>query len=285
MHAEQITEPLAHHGEGPCWLARTGELAWVDMLAGRVLATSLARGTTQVIDIPGPVAAIVRPRAAGGLIVATETGIVLLDDHELATPLCEIVTEPGIRMNDGGCDPQGRFWCGSMAYDETPGAGSLYRVEADGSFATALTGVTISNGLDWSDDGSTAFYIDSAPGRIDTFAFDGATGELSERTSFADIESSLGLPDGLTIDAEGGVWVALWDGGAVRRYAPDGTLDAVVPLPCGRVTACAFGGDDLDELFITTSRLGLPPGADPSGGALFRCRPGVRGRPVREFAG
>ena len=285
MHAEQITEPLAHHGEGPCWLARTGELAWVDMLAGRVLATSLARGTTQVIDIPGPVAAIVRPRAAGGLIVATETGIVLLDDHELPTPLCEIVTEPGIRMNDGGCDPQGRFWCGSMAYDETPGAGSLYRVEADGSFATALTGVTISNGLDWSDDGSTAFYVDSTPGRIDAFAFDGATGELGERTSFAHIESSLGLPDGLTIDAEGGVWVALWDGGAVRRYAPDGALDAVVPLPCGRVTACAFGGDDLDELFITTSRFGLPPGADPSGGALFRCRPGVRGRPVREFAG
>ena len=285
MHAEQITEPLAHHGEGPCWLARSGELAWVDMLAGRVLATSLARGTTQVIDIPGPVAAIVRPRAAGGLIVATETGIVLLDDHELATPLCEIVTEPGIRMNDGGCDPQGRFWCGTMAYDETPGAGTLYRVEADGSFATALTGVTISNGLDWSDDGSTAFYIDSTPGRVDTFAFDGATGELSERTSFAHIESTLGLPDGLTIDAEGGVWVALWDGGAVRRYAPDGTLDAVVPLPCGRVTACAFGGDDLSELFITTSRLGLPPGADPSGGALFRCRPGVRGRPVREFAG
>jgi sugar lactone lactonase YvrE len=285
VHAEQITEPLAHHGEGPCWLARTGELAWVDMLAGRVLATSLARGTTQVIDIPGPVAAIVRPRATGGIVVATETGIVLLDDHDLPTPLCEIVTQPGMRMNDGGCDPQGRFWCGAMAYDERLGAGSLYRVAADGSFAIALTGVTVSNGIDWSDDGSTAFYVDSTTGRIDTFAFDGATGELSDRQCFAEIESSLGLPDGLTLDAEGGVWVALWDGGAVRRYGPDGTLDAVVPLPCGRVTACTFGGDDLRELFITTSRQGLPPGADPSGGALFRCRPGVRGRAVREFAG
>jgi sugar lactone lactonase YvrE len=285
VNAEQITEPLAHHGEGPCWLARTGELAWVDMLAGRVLTTSLARGTTQVIDIPGPVAAIVRPRAAGGIVVATETGIALLDDHDLPTPLCEIVTEPGIRMNDGGCDPQGRFWCGTMAYDETAGAGSLYRVEADGGLATALTGVTISNGIDWSDDGSTVFYVDSTTGRIDTFAFDGATGELGDRQCFAEIESSLGVPDGLTLDAEGGVWVALWDGGAVRRYAPGGTLDAVVPLPCGRVTACSFGGDDLDELFITTSRQGLPAGADPSGGALFRCRPGVRGRVVREFAG
>lgn len=285
MYAEQITEPLAHHGEGPCWLARSGELAWVDMLAGRVLATSLARGTTQVIDIPGPVAAIVRPRAAGGIVVATETGVMLLDDHELPSPLCEIVTQPGIRMNDGGCDPQGRFWCGTMAYDETPGAGTLYRVEADGSYAAALTDVTISNGIDWSDDGSTVFYVDSTPGRIDTFAFDGASGALADRRTFAEIEPGIAMFDGLTLDAEGGLWVALWDGGAVQRYAPDGTLDAVVPLPCGRVTACAFGGDDLDELFITTSRLGLPDGADPSGGALFRCKPGVRGRPVREFAG
>ena len=117
------------------------------------------------------------------------------------------------------------------------------------------------------------------------FAFDGASGTLSERRRFADVEGSLGLPDGLAVDAEGGVWVALWDGGAVRRYAPDGTLDAVVPLPCGRVTACAFGGDDLGELFITTSRLELPDGVDPAAGSLFRCVPGVRGQAVLAFAG
>jgi sugar lactone lactonase YvrE len=285
VRAEQITEPLALHGEGPCWLARSGELAWVDMLAGRVLATSLALGTTQVIEIPSPVAAIVRPRSSGGLVVATETGVILLDQYESPSPLCEIVSEPGIRMNDGGCDPQGRFWCGTMAYDVRPGAGSLYRVEPDGSFTTVLTGVTISNGLGWSPDGATAFYVDSTEQGIDCFAFDGATGELGERRRFTEVEASIGLPDGLAIDAEGGVWLALWDGGAVRRYAPDGTLDAVVPLPCGRVTACAFGGDDLDQLFITTSRLELPPGVDPAGGALFRCEPGVRGQAVLEFAG
>jgi sugar lactone lactonase YvrE len=285
VQAEQITEPLAVHGEGPCWLARSGELAWVDMLAGRVLATSLATSTTQVVDIPGPVAALLRPRAAGGIVVATETGVVLLDEHDSPTPLCEILSEPGIRMNDGACDPQGRFWCGTMAYDAREGAGSLYRVDPDGSFATALTGVTISNGLDWSDDGSTAFYVDTPTQRIDTFAFDSASGDLSERRPFVEIERGMGQPDGLTIDAEGGVWVALWEGGAVRRYASDGALDAVVSLPCGLVTACTFGGDDLDELFITTSREGLPPGADPAGGSLFRCRPGVRGRPVRTFAG
>ena len=285
MQAEQITEPLAVHGEGPCWLARSGEVAWVDMLAGRVLATSLATSVTQVIDIPGPVAAIVRPRTAGGIVVATETGVILLDAYDSPTPLCEILSEGGIRMNDGGCDPQGRFWCGSMAYDARAGAGSLYRVEPDGSVATVLTGVTISNGIAWSADGATAFYVDTTTGRIDAFAFDGASGSLSDRRPFAEIEPGLGQPDGIAIDAEGGVWVALWEGGAVRRYAPDGVLDAVVPLPCGLVTACAFGGPDLDELFITTSREGLPPGADPAGGALFRCRPGVRGQAVLEFAG
>ena len=285
MRAEQVTEPLALHGEGPCWLARSGELAWVDMLAGRVLATSLALGTTQVVEIPSPVAAIVRPRSDGGLVVATETGIVLLDQYESPSPLIEIVNEPGIRMNDGSCDPQGRFWCGTMAYDSAPGAGKLYRVEADGSFDVALTDVTISNGLGWSVDGETAYYVDSMAHGIDTFAFDGPSGELGERRRFADVDASLGLPDGIAIDAEGGVWVALWDGGAVRRYSPEGTLDAVVPLPCGRVTACAFGGDDLSQLFITTSRLDLPAGVDPAGGALFRCEPGVRGQAVLEFAG
>jgi sugar lactone lactonase YvrE len=284
VQTEQITEPLALHGEGPCWLERSGEVAWVDMLAGRVLATALATGVTRVIDVPSPVAAIVRPRADGGLVVATETGIVLLDEHDEPSLLCEILDGPGARMNEGGCDPQGRFWCGTMAYDSSPGAGALYRVEADGTFAAVLTGVTISNGLGWSPDGETAFYVDSMVG-IDCFAFDGATGELSGRRRFAEVDAGPILPDGLAVDAEGGVWVALWDGGAVRRYAPDGALDAVVPLPCARVTACTFGGADLDELFITTSRLELPDGVDPAAGALFRCVPGVRGQAVAPFAG
>ena len=283
--AEQITEPLALHGEGPCWLERSGELAWVDMLAGRVLATSPATGETRAIAVPSPVAAIVRPRAAGGLVVATETGVVLFEQHDEPSLLCQILDGPGIRMNDGGCDPQGRFWCGTMAYDSRPGGGALYRVEADGTFSEQLAAVTISNGLGWSPDGETAFYVDSMAYGIDSFAFDGASGTLSGRRRFADVGGSPVLPDGLAVDAEGGVWVALWDGGAVHRYAPDGALDEVVPLPCGRVTACAFGGASLDELFITTSRLELPDGVDPDAGALFRCVPGVRGQAVLPFAG
>ena len=285
VRAEQITEPLALHGEGPCWLAGSGEVAWVDMLAGRVLVTSIAGGTTRAITIPSRVAAMVRPRASGGLVVAGETGVLLLDGNDEATVLCEVIDDPAIRMNEGSCDPQGRFWIGTMAWDATPDAGKLFRIDPDGSFATALEPVTISNGLGWSADGSTAFYIDSLAHGIDTFAFDGTTGDLGERRRFADVAENLGLPDGLAVDAEGGVWVALWDGGQVRRYGPDGALDAVVPLPCGRVTACSFGGDDLSQLYITTSRLELADGVDPDGGALFVCEPGVRGQAVLEFAG
>jgi sugar lactone lactonase YvrE len=285
VRAEQITEPLAHHGEGPCWLARSGELAWVDMLTGRVLATSLAGGATRTITIPSPVAALVRPRLAGGLVVATETGVVLLDEDDSPTTLCEIVSAPDVRLNEGGCDPQGRLWCGTMAYDARPGGGSLYRVEADGSFAVVLPSVTISNGLAWSADGATAFYVDSPTYAVDTFAFDGASGALAERRRLVDVGPGLGMPDGIALDAEGGVWVALWDGGAVHRYAADGTLDAVVALPCSRVTACAFAGDDLSQLYITTSRLELGDAAEPAAGSLFRCEPGVRGLPVHAFAG
>ena len=165
------------------------------------------------------------------------------------------------------------------------GAGSLYRVEPDGSFATALAGVTISNGLGWSADGATAFYVDSTSHAHRHLRVRRRERRARRAAALRRDRGEPGLPDGITIDSEGGVWVALWDGGGVRRYAPDGTLDAVVPLPCGRVTACAFGGDDLSQLFITTSRLELPDGVDPSGGSLFRCEPGVRGQAVLEFAG
>jgi sugar lactone lactonase YvrE len=249
-----------------------------------VLATALATGATRAIEVPGPVAALVRPRSAGGYVVGVERGVALMDDDGEADMLCELVREDGIRLNDGGCDPQGRLWCGTMAYDARPGAGSLFRVEPDGSVETVLEDVTISNGIGWTPDGATAFYVDTATGQIDAFAFDGSEGTLRDRRCFARITGG-GKPDGLAVDADGGVWVALWEGGAVHRYAPDGSLDAVVELPCSLVTACAFGGDDLAELYITTSRLDLPEGSERAAGSLFVCEPGVRGQPVLEFAG
>jgi sugar lactone lactonase YvrE len=186
-------------------------------------------------------------------------------------------------MNEGGCDPDGRFWCGSMAYDQAPGRGALYRLDPDGAVRRILDGVTISNGLDWSPDGSLAYYDDTATHRVDVFDYDRVTG-LTARRPFVRLPDD-GNPDGLTVDAEGGVWVALFGGGAVHRYTPAGALDVVVEVPTAQVTACTFGGPRLDELFVTTSREGMAADDDPLAGALFRAEVGVPGLPVREFAG
>jgi len=276
--AEQITAPIAYHAEGPVWV---DELHWVDMLAGDVL--SLGPDGTVGRRHVGNVVAALRPRASGGFVYAVERGFAL--DDGTGTPvrmLPELWATDAKRMNEGGCDPDGRFYCGSMAYALTPGAASLYRLDPDGRVTTVLDDLTISNGLEWSPDGRLAYYVDTATGRIDVMDYDGDRG-LTNRRPFATVET--GSPDGLTVDAEGGIWVALWGGSAVHRFAPDGALSEVIELPVTQVTACSFGGANLDELFITTSRQGLPASAEPSAGALFHCQPGIAGLPVRRFAG
>lgn len=185
-------------------------------------------------------------------------------------------------MNDGGCDPHGRFYCGSMAYEETPGAGTLYRLDADGTTTVVESEVTVSNGLVWSPDGATAYYADTATGRVDAFDYDPDKG-LTGRRPWAAVPR--GAPDGLTIDAEGGVWAALWGGGAVCRFTPTGHLDGVVSLPVPRVTACTFGGNSLATLYVTTSRLDTDTRRHPAAGAVYAIDAGIRGLPVLPFAG
>lgn len=278
VRAEQVTASVAYHGEGPVW---AGGLHWVDMLAGDVLA--LAPDGSVARRHVGTVAAALRPRAGGGFVYAVERGFAL--DDGPGTPvrlLPEVWSSPLVRMNDGGCDPSGRFYCGTMAYAMTPGAGSLYRLDPDGLVSAVVGGVTISNGLDWSPDGRTAYYVDSPTGRVDAFDDDPAAG-LVHRRPF--VQLPFGNPDGLTVDAEGGVWVAVWGGSAVLRFDAAGTLTERVDLPATQVTACTFGGPDLADLYITTSRENLAPTEQPAAGALFVCRPGVRGLPVRPFAG
>jgi sugar lactone lactonase YvrE len=172
-----------------------------------------------------------------------------------------------------------------MAYDETPGRGALYRLDLDGSVHEVFGNVTISNGIAWTADGTQVYYIDTPTHRVDVFDFDGDAGRFHNRRPFVEVPADQGLPDGMALDTEGGVWVALYGGGAVHRYGPDGQLDSVVELPASRVTACAFAGEALDELFITTSREGLAAGEQPAAGALFRCRPGVTGVRAHEYAG
>jgi sugar lactone lactonase YvrE len=282
MRAEQVTGPVAYHGEGPVWSEAWGGLRWVDMLAGDVLSLS-DDGTVERRHV-GTVAAVLRPRSRGGAVIGVERGFALEEPNGVLTAIPELWTDTGVRMNEGGCDPDGRFYCGSMAYDKTPGAGALYRLDQDRSTRVVVEHVTISNGLDWSPDGSRAYYNDTDTYRVDVFDYDGETG-LTNRRAFATISPEDGRPDGLTVDAEGGVWVALNHSGTVRRYTPEGAPDAVVEVPPRQVTACTFGGARLNQLFITTSRENLPPGEDPLAGSLFRAEVGAQGLPVREFAG
>jgi sugar lactone lactonase YvrE len=226
---------------------------------------------------------VLRPRRSGGAVIGIERGFALEDDDGTVRPLPPVWSDPGVRMNEGGCDPNGRFYCGSMAYDARSGAGSLYRLDPDGSVRVVLTDVTISNGLEWSPDGSLAYYVDTPTGRVDVFDYDVESG-LTGRRPFARPEGG-GHPDGLTVDADGGVWVALYGGSAVHRYRPSGELDEVVEVPTPKVTACTLGGPDLRRLYITTSAEDLDRAADPLAGSLFSADVGVTGRPVREFAG
>lgn len=281
MRAEQITDPVAYHGEGPVWSERwSGGLRWVDMLAGDILSFGPRGGVNR--RHVGSVAAVVRPRAGGGSVIGVERGFALEDADGTVTTLPELWASPEVRMNEGGCDPDGRFYCGSMAYDQTRGAASLYRLDVGGDVQVVLDEVTVSNGLEWSPDGSLAYYNDTDTHQVAVFDYDPERG-LSDRRVL--VEMGDGRPDGLTVDAEGGVWVALAGGGAVHRYTSDGRLDGVVEVPTSKTTACTFGGQSLDQLFITTSQENVDVEAEPLAGALFVVDPGVRGLPVREFAG
>ena len=277
MDATQLTPALAHHGEGPAWDPVLQRLLWVDLLQGDLLLTETS-GETERRHV-SDVLACVLPRAGGGHVVATERGFALLSADGQVEELPEVWNDPTIRMNDGACDPAGRFFCGSMAYGAAPGRGALYRLDPDRSVHVVHTGVTISNGLGWAPDGSRAYYVDSGTQRIDVCSAD-----LTERRPFVQIAETTGTPDGLTVDAEGGVWVALWGGSAVHRYSPDGELDQVIRLPVAQVSSCVFGGEDLATLFITTSAEGLSD-PEPAAGSLFAVTPGVKGQPTLPFAG
>jgi sugar lactone lactonase YvrE len=236
-------------------------------------------------DHVGTVAAVLRPRAGGGVVIGVERGFAFAnDDLSNVEPLGALWTDPTVRMNEGGCDPQGRFYCGSMAYDGAKGRGRLYRLEPNGTTHVVLPEVSVSNGLAWSPGGDLAYYVDTPTQRIDVFDFDPGSG-LHDRRPFVLIDPALGSPDGLTVDASGCVWVALFGGSAVHQYSPLGRLEQVVEVLVSQVTACNFGGTGLDELYITTSRKGLGDTTEGAAGALFAASVGVVGQPVIAFAG
>jgi sugar lactone lactonase YvrE len=223
------------------------------------------------------------------LLLARGNGFAALERDGTLTELADV--EPGRvenRMNDGKCDPAGRFWAGSIFLDKNAAEAALYRLDDDLTTRVMRTGVTVSNGLGWSPDASAMYYIDSLAGGVDVYAVDNATGEISDRRRFVDIPFEHGEPDGLTVDASGCVWFAIWRAGEVRRYTPTGELDTIVNIPASLSTSCCFGGVDLDTLFVTSARCDLTPDqldAQPHAGAIFACRPGTTGLPSTPFAG
>ncbi|MFG3496677.1 SMP-30/gluconolactonase/LRE family protein [Streptomyces sp. NPDC047886] len=267
-------------GEGPTWDPATRRLLWVDILNARVHTHDPATGRRTVMLTAQHVGAA-KPRAGGGLVVNLRDGIGLYDPDGTFRWLVHDPV-PGRRGNDAAVAPDGSLWAGTMRYDEAKGGGTLARIAPEGTATTVLPDLTVSNGTGWSPDGTLLYHADSPTRRIDVCRTDGEG--LTGRRPFAVIEPDAGYPDGLTVDADGCVWVALWDGAAIRRYTPDGRLDRTVDLPVRRPTACAFGGPGLRDLFITTARTGLTR-PHPLSGSLLVLPDAGRGLPGTPFGG
>jgi sugar lactone lactonase YvrE len=274
---------VAEHGEGIVWDDARGELLWVDVGAGRLHRGR--PGPTAIeylgcIELGYPLGAIA-PARDGGWIAAAGPGFARLGPRGALTWVSQPAAgQPELRMNDGACDPGGRFWAGTMAYAETPRAGTLYRLDPDGTTTAMVTGTTISNGLGWSVDGRTLWFVDSGEATVDAFDFDPESAEIAGRRTVVTFDPRDGVPDGLVVDAHDHLWVAIWDGGEVRRYSPEGDLVARVRLPVSRPTSCCFGDTELDMLFISTARKGLGDdalAAQRDAGRVFRAETGARG--------
>ncbi|MBF6331694.1 SMP-30/gluconolactonase/LRE family protein [Nocardia transvalensis] len=289
---ESTAEPCSfrgEHSEGPFW--HDGRLGWVDSAVGQLWTSSVDGATftdPASYDVGRWLGSAV-PKADGGYLLAAGVQFMELDPDGTVTPLSEELGDPSVvMMDDGKCDPAGRFWAGSMAKDHKNPVCSLYVY--DGKVRTAVEGVTVSNGLAWTADQRTMYYIDTPTRRVDAFDYDVDSGSISHRRTIATIdgraESGPYVPDGMSIDDEGFLWVAIYRAGAVYRYAPDGHLAAIVHVPTPNVTSCCFGGPDNSTLFITTSRLEMNPrqrAADPHAGRIFRVDAGVSAPPVMTY--
>jgi sugar lactone lactonase YvrE len=266
------------------WDAARGELVWVDIDSGVVHRRS-AGGEHASFDAGRPVGCVA-PRAGGGLVLALRDGFAVTDGGDDRPPRLVAPVEPNrpdTRMNDGACDSLGRFWAGTMSLAGDTRTAALYRLDPDLSVARVLPGISTSNGIGWSPEGDRLYHVDTPRARIDVYEFDLGRGAIAGRAAVIHVPGDHGRPDGLAVDADGGIWLALWGGGAVHRYTPAGELDDRVELPATNVTSCCFGDADLGTLYVTTAARGAP--AEPLAGCVFAHRPGVAGLPATPFAG
>jgi sugar lactone lactonase YvrE len=277
----------AQHAEGPLWDAATARLWWVDIMGERVHCFDPQSGDDRSWRTKGQPGGVVLD-AAGHPLVASPDGLARLDRStgtiDLCVPIAPEKTEN--RMNDAKVDARGRSWVGTMAFDKRPRNGGLYRVDGD-EVTCVVQGLTIANGPAFDESRGRLYLADTGIGVVDVFEMDSAEGAIRRRKHFLDFNDAQIWPDGMTVDDEGMLWIALGRSGAVHRYRPDGTLDGVVELPTTNPTSVAFGGSDGGDLYITTSWFDVEPehrAAQPSAGAIFRCRPGVTGRPSPRHA-
>ncbi|HVO53019.1 MAG TPA: SMP-30/gluconolactonase/LRE family protein [Solirubrobacterales bacterium] len=284
---EEIGDVVCEIAEGPIWDGRFELLRWVDLNRGLVHAFDPARGQLPSWQLGQHVGFVV-PLGEDRLLAGLRDGFAVVG----ADGRCELSLEleadrPWMRINDGKADPAGRVWAGTMGIESPGSEGTLQRLERDWSVRSELRDLTIPNGIGWSADAATMYFTDTSWGRIDAFDYDLERGALSGRRTYVELSRRDGQPDGLTVDQDGCVWVALWYGGAVHRYTPDGRLDTVVRIPALQATSCVFGGSGLRQLFVTSAAYGLTDTEredHPRSGRVFVCDPGVAGLPTEAFA-
>ncbi len=285
--AELVLDAQALLGESALWRAQSQSLHWVDIDKGEIHTLQWPGMVHGSFGTAQAVGAIV-PAADGGFAAALATGFYLADDKGLTRRLAEPEgLVPRLRFNDGKCDRKGRFWAGTQILrKEMEGKGFFWCLDTDGTVRTALTGVTTSNGLAWNADDTVLYYIDTPTFTVMAYEFDLEHGTLGEGRACVKVPREYSFPDGMTIDREGMLWVAHWQGNAVRRYNPHtGECIGVVPVPASKVTSCCFGGANLDILFITTARKGTDAAVEPLAGGIFKADVGVQGVEAFDYQG
>ena len=289
QEAVACTTEQALLGEGARWDARRHELLRVDILAGRVFRDRICDDgglvSVRTYDVPGTVGAVAPIAGDDGWLLAANRGFAHLSPGGALRELVE-VSPSGTRLNDAACDPQGRFWAGTLAHDQRPGGGALYRLDPSGRTELVLEGLTISNGLGWSPDGATMYLADSGPGVVHAFAFDSGRGAISDGRLLVEVAGDVGAPDGLTVDAAGALWVAIFGGGRVHRYSPAGELRDVLTFPAEQTTSCAFAGPGLSRLYVTTATEHWSDEqrrAEPAAGLTYWRETDATGRPAAPF--
>ena len=288
-HLEIAARGDALVGEGPVWVSSERRLYWIDVKGQKIFCLDPLTGARHTWDCPQRIGAIA-PRATGGFAAVLKSGLYLSDgEPEHWRPLADPEAHlHGNRFNDGKCDARGRLWAGTMDDDEQRVSGSLYRFDASGGWTKMRGDIHLSNGLGWSPDGGTFYFTDTLRRTILAFDFDTDDGELSRERTFVIVPDSDGYPDGLAVDTDGCVWSAHWGGSRLTRYAPDGRIVETLNMPVPKPSSCAFGGDGLRELFITSASIGLSEKERvqaPDSGSLFVLDAGVAGVLVMPFSG